>query len=84
VSKEIFIELRSAVYPPRDISIAVNRGQDRVNQIESGLVHFFKHLNSSKFKGRTSIFFIDNTIGSQEELPAQILDILVPQLRYFR
>jgi hypothetical protein len=77
VSKEIFIELRSAVYPPGDISIAVNRGQDRVNQIESGLVHFFKHLNSSKFKGRTSIFFIDNTIGSQKELPAQILDILI-------
>jgi hypothetical protein len=77
MSKEIFIELRSAVYPPEDISIAVNRGQDRINQIESGLTHFFKHLNSSKFKEKYSIFFIDNTINHREELPSQILEILI-------
>lgn len=77
MSKEIFIELRSAVYPPGDISISVNRGQDRIVQIQSGLEHFFKHLNSSGFKKRASIFFVDNTIKSQENLPSQILEILI-------
>ena len=77
MSKEIFIELRSAVYPPGDISISVNRGQDRIDQIQSGLEHFFKHLNSSGFKERTSTFFVDNTIKSQENLPSQILEILI-------
>ena len=77
MNKEIFIELRSAVYPPGDISISVNRGEERINQVKSGLEHFFIHLNSSKFKEKTSVFFVDNTIEKEEDLPSGIREILL-------
>lgn len=76
MNKEIFIELRSAIYPPSDVSVVVNRGHNRINQIQNGLIHFLKHLNSSQFKNRASVFFVDNTIERGEDLPQTILEIL--------
>lgn len=76
MNKDVFIELRSAIYPPKDVSVAVNQGHDRVDQISKGLINFFDHLNSSNFKNRSSIFFVDNTIEKKEDLPQHILEML--------
>jgi hypothetical protein len=76
MSKEIFIELRSALYPPENIAISVNRGDERIQQVYSGIKAFLTHFNTIEAKENCEIFFVDNTVGSKKDLPKQISDIL--------
>ena len=76
MSKEIFIELRSALYPPENIAISVNRGDERIQQVYSGIKAFLTHFNTIEAKEKCEIFFVDNTVGSKKDLPKQISDIL--------
>ena len=71
------IELRTALFPPHDIEISVNRGNDRILQVYSGLEHFFIHLNKFVNRNNLDVIFIDNTIQNETDLPKEILDILV-------
>lgn len=76
MSKEIFIELRSALYPPENITISVNRGEERIEQIYSGIKKFLSHFDLLTNKEKCQIFFVDNTIESKDSIPKKIKEIL--------
>lgn len=76
MAKEIFIELRSALYPPENISISVNRGEERVDQIYSGIKSFVEHFKTIPQKDQCDVFFVDNTLDDLSKLPEKIGRVL--------
>jgi len=76
MAKEIFIELRSALYPPENIQISVNRGDERIQQVYSGIKAFLSHYKSVTNREKCEIFFVDNTISENNTIPKEISDLL--------
>lgn len=72
----ILVELRTSLLPPPESTVAVNRGEERFRQIESGTLSFIEQINKIENPSEIDIYFSDNTIDSDANMTAELRSII--------
>ena len=68
----ILVELRTSLLPHPESTVPVNRGEERFKQIESGTLGFIEQINKIENLPKIDIYFSDNTIDSDIDMPEKL------------
>jgi hypothetical protein len=74
-NNKIFVELRTSIMPLQDLNFPLNQIDERILQIELGLLNFLKYFKKIN-RNSSDFYFSDNTMDSVSKIPISIDKIL--------
>lgn len=72
----ILVELRTSLFPGENVTVPVNRGTERFDQVESGINSFIDCIRNINDLPQMDMYFSDNTISDPLLIPENIRSLM--------